>query len=214
MAPSNRDVFVNCPFDPAYRSFFHAIIFAVLRSGFRPRCTLEMDDASENRFETICRIIAECRYGIHDICRTELDDRYGLPRFNMPLELGLFLGSKRFGSGTDKSKRCIVLDRQRYRYQKFISDISGQDIHSHHGRVRTLIEEVASWLRAQSRQANVPGGRIIADEFDSFRRKVPGICTDRGLHPDELTFGDYADMVVEYVTMTMGVNRKRGTRHG
>jgi len=161
-----------------------------------------------------CRIIEECRYGIHDICRTELDDRYGLPRFNMPLELGLFLAAKRFGSGTQKSKRCIVLDRQRYRYQRFISDIAGQDIHSHQGRIGTLIAEVASWLRTQSRRSNVPGGRMIAGEFDSFRRKIPRICANRGLAPEELTFGDYADMVVEYVTATQGVNRKRGNPNG
>jgi len=32
----------------------------------------------------------------HDISRTELNE-HSLPRFNMPLELGLFLGASRFG---------------------------------------------------------------------------------------------------------------------
>src|ERR1700722_647381 len=79
----------------------------------------------------------------------------------------------------------------------YFSDISGQDIHSHGGTLKKLIEEVAMWLRAQSRDPKVPGGRKIAEEFESFRRKLPRICGSRKIEPDELTFGDYTEMVVE-----------------
>jgi hypothetical protein len=199
---ANRDVFINCPFDDDYRAFFRAIVFVVVRSGFRPRCALETDDASENRFEKICKIIKESRYAIHDISRTELDPKYRLPRFNMPLELGLFLGAKRFGTRTQQAKPCIVLDQDRYRFQRYISDIAGQDIHSHGGRLAALIEEVASWLRDQSRDRRVSGGRKIALEFRSFQRKMPLICADRNLAPAELTFGDYAEMTAEYIAVT------------
>jgi hypothetical protein len=75
-----------------------------------------------------------------------------LPRFNMPLELGVFLGAKRFGTGGQKGKACIVFDREPYRFQRFISDIAGQDIRTHGGDVPTLIRELAAWLRTQ------PGG--------------------------------------------------------
>jgi hypothetical protein len=98
MPATARDVFINCPFDSEYKYFFWAIVFVVIRSGFRPRCALETDDSSVNRFEKICSIIKECRYGIHDISRTELDRRSKLPRFNMPLELGIFIAAKRFGT--------------------------------------------------------------------------------------------------------------------
>jgi hypothetical protein len=199
MAGRNRDVFINCPFDDGYQAFFRAIIFVVVRSGFRPRCALETDDGSENRFDKICAIIAECRYGIHDISRTEIDLRTKLPRFNMPLELGVFLAAKRFGAKGQKSKRCLILDEQRYRYQSYISDIAGQDIHSHRGRIVVLIEEVASWLRGESRDPRVPGGRRMALEFDLFQREIPAICTARGLEPGELTFSDYVDMVGQYL---------------
>jgi hypothetical protein len=199
MAAAGRDVFINCPFDSAYQTFFWAIVFVVARSGFRPRCALETDDSSENRFDKICQIIAECRYGIHDISRTESDPTSRLPRFNMPLELGLFLGAKRFGSETQKLKRCIVLDKRKYRFQKFISDISGQDIHSHEGKLHRLIEELASWLRTQSRDPKIPGGRKIAQGFASFQRRIPRYCSDRRLEADELTFGDYADIVAQYL---------------
>jgi hypothetical protein len=86
----NRDVFINCPFDADYKTLFYAIVFTVIRSGFRARCALETADASENRFAKICAIIKDCQYGVHDISRTEVDGNPPLPRFNMPLELGCF----------------------------------------------------------------------------------------------------------------------------
>jgi hypothetical protein len=98
MAACNRDVFINCPFDSDYLIFFRAIVFVVIRSGFRARSALETDDASENRFDKICNIIQRCRYGIHDISRTELDPESQLPRFNMPLDLGVFLAQSALGS--------------------------------------------------------------------------------------------------------------------
>jgi hypothetical protein len=201
MVVRTLDVFINCPFDADYRQFFDAIVFTVLRSGFRPRCARETDDASENRFEKICAIVDECRYGIHDISRTELDPDSRLPRFNMPLELGLFLGAKRFGDRAQKTKRCIVLDTDRYRFQKYISDIAGQDIHAHEGKLSVLIREVAAWLRDHRPDPNVPGGQKIAAEFDKFQKSLPKICKKKHLQPDELTFGDYAAIIVEYLAL-------------
>ncbi|MEK6375316.1 MAG: hypothetical protein AABO58_21790 [Acidobacteriota bacterium] len=87
----------NCPLDDVYRQLFEAVVFAVHDCGYIARCALEVDDASEVRIEKIAKIIASCKFGIHDISRTELDAGTDLPRFNMPLELGLFLGAKRFG---------------------------------------------------------------------------------------------------------------------
>lgn len=203
-ASVNRDVFVNCPFDPTYKDLFNAIVFTVIRSGFRARCALETDDAGDNRLAKICAIIAQCRYGVHDISRTEADGDPPLPRFNMPLELGLFLGARLYGGREQKGKRCIVLDRERYRYQRYISDIAGQDIHSHDGSERRLIEELAAWLRDQSRDRSVPGGRAIITEYEAFKAELPAICSARGLEVDELTFGDFNAVVVEYLTAGQG----------
>jgi hypothetical protein len=201
MPATVRDIFINCPFDYEYRPFFWAMVFVVIRSGFRARCALETDDSSENRFDKICRIIKECRFGIHDISRTELDRKSKLPRFNMPLELGMFIAAKRFGVRTQKAKRCIIFEKQKYEYHKYISDISGQDIHCHGGKMETLIEELATWLRNQARVSAVPGGKKIAREFRTFLRKIPRICAERGLQEKELTFDDYTNLVTEYLTM-------------
>ena len=52
----------------------------------------ELDDGGQTRIDKIFALIEQCRYGIHDLSPTELDAVNNLPRFNMPLELGLFLG--------------------------------------------------------------------------------------------------------------------------
>lgn len=200
MAGVNRDVFVNCPFDADYRQFFYAIVFTVVRSGFVARCALETDNAADNRFDKICSIIADCRYGIHDISRTEVDGTPPLPRFNMPLELGVFLGAKKYGGAKHRNKSCIILDREQYRFQRYISDIAGQDIHSHGGEVNRLIVELATWLRVQSGDVHVPGGVAISAEFVNFNLTLPEIYAARQLDPAEVTFGDFNAVVVQYLT--------------
>ena len=126
-----RNVFINCPFDGNYRPVFEAIVFTVFDCGFRPRCALEIEDGGQVRIEKIFDLIADCRFGINDLSRADLDSATRLPRFNMPLELGIFLGARRFGQGRHKQKCCLILDRERYRYRAFISDISGQDVCGH-----------------------------------------------------------------------------------
>ena len=58
-------VFINCPFDRAYKPLFEALVFVIVRCGFRARCALEIDDASQVRIDKIFRIIEECRFGLH-----------------------------------------------------------------------------------------------------------------------------------------------------
>jgi hypothetical protein len=97
-----RDVFINCPFDAKYRPLLRGLLFAVHDCGFRARSALEVEDSGEVRVQKIVRIIAESPFGIHDISRVEADPRTNLPRFNMPLELGLFLGAKAFGDSGNR----------------------------------------------------------------------------------------------------------------
>ena len=196
------DVFLNCPFDAAYRSLFEALVFTVFDCGFRPRCALEIDDSAEVRIHKILRIIEECRFGVHDLCRTELDPESDLPRFNMPLELGLFLSAKHFGDARQRSKRCLVLDRDRYRYQRFISDIAGQDVRSHGSSPRKAIRNVRDWLHNQSSRDTIPSGSVIFERYRSFRRALPRLCAALDLDRDELTYKDYSVIVSKWLRIT------------
>ena len=112
----NENIFINCPFDSDYKPLFDALIFTVFDCGFIARCALEEGDASQIRLDKIYALVANCRYGIHDISRTELDDKTNLPRFNMPFELGLFLSARKFGSVHQRKKKCLIMDREKHRY--------------------------------------------------------------------------------------------------
>lgn len=197
-------VFVNCPFDDAYKPLFEAIVFAVFDCGFRPRCALEAYDAGEVRIEKIVAIVRSCRLGVHDISRTELNPA-GLPRFNMPFELGLFLGAKRFGDPRQRRKTCLVLDREPYRYQAFLSDIAGQDIAAHGGDPARAIGAVRDWLAAGHRRQPPPGGAAIASRFAEFGAALPGILDLLQLGREEMTFSDYANIASTWLAERVSI---------
>ena len=192
-------VFLNYPFDRSYEPILYAIVFTVCSAGLTPRSALETDDATENRLEKLFRIIRECRYGIHDISRTELDPVYTLPRFNMPLELGIFLGAKRFGGRQQKRKACLILARELYDHQKFLSDLAGQDVHAHHNDPRTVVTEVRSWLRTVTKRSGIPGGEQIWRRYELFRQELPEICRRMGLREEEVIYTELVTAVVEWL---------------
>ena len=196
------NVFVNCPFDHAYRSIRNAIVFAIFDCGFSPRSALEENDGGDVRVEKIQRIIKECKFGVHDISRTEPDPHNGLPRFNMPLELGMFLGARKFGDAQQKLKNCLVLDREQYRYQQFISDIAGQDIRHHNNKPADAIREIREWLNASTGRHTIPGGTQITNRYLRFTNELPDICLSAGLEVDEVTYNDYCNFVSDWLIST------------
>ena len=197
----SQNVFINCPFDKEYSSLFDAIVFAVHDMGFRPRCALEARNAGQFRLEKILEIISQCKYSIHDLSRTELDPENRLPRFNMPFELGLDLGCKKFGSAAHREKVCLILDVEKYRYQAFISDISGQDIDAHGGSPEKAISIVRNWLRLERDPLKVitPGGKKIAKRYDEFRRALPAICSKLNWDTSRLPFADFSMAVAIWI---------------
>ncbi len=199
------NVFVNCPFDDTYEPLFQAMIFAIHNSGYKARCALEISDSARNRLEKIMKLIQQCKYGVHDISRTELDPKHQLPRFNMALELGIFLGCKRYGKKMNKAKSCIVFDKDQYRYQKFVSDIAGQDIEAHENKPAVLIRKLRKWLRTATNDINIPGGDYIYDNFNKFSNDLPDICKIMKIGIHELTYADYVDFIVKWLTNYEGL---------
>ena len=194
-----ENVFINCPFDVAYKPLFDAMVFTVHDCGFIARCALEEEDASQVRIDKIYAIIADCCYGIHDISRIELDENSGFPRFNMPLELGIFLGAKQFGVADQKEKKCLVLDKEPYRYQQFISDIAGQDIQAHHNEVETIVRIVRNWLRAASGWRTIPGGGAIWRHYQEFLKDLPRTAEGFQLEVEDMIFNDYTLVLEEWL---------------
>jgi hypothetical protein len=194
-----RNVFLNCPFDGSYSRMFEAIAFAVFDCGFLLRCALETEDAGQVRMEKIFQIIGECRFGINDLSRTSLDPATGLPRFNMPFELGIFLGARRYGQGRQKEKSCLVLDSEKYRYRAFLSDISGQDIREHADDPLKAIYIVRNWLRNHSQKPGIPGGKVIGERYQAFRNELPEMCREALISEEELIFADYSAFVFQWL---------------
>jgi len=174
---------------------FDAIVFAITNLGFVARSAREEDDGGEFRLAKIQRIIEECTYGVHDISAVELDRTHRLPRFNMPLELGLFLGCKRYGGGAQRFKTSLILDSSPHRYQIFLSDIAGQDVHSHNGDIAAAIREVRTWLATASKRDKLPGGRDIFERYERFQEDMPALCGELRLQPAEVTFKDLRLMI-------------------
>jgi hypothetical protein len=193
-------VFVNCPFDEQYRPLFRALVFAIHYCGFSPRCALEVDDSGATRVGRIVDLIRGSRYGIHDLSRVEASD--GLPRFNMPFELGLFLGCKHAGGAVQKRKAALVLDSERYRFQKLLSDIAGQDIRHHRADPMELIRQVRHWLRNQS-DRDLPGGSHICGRYAEFLSDAPSLLEAVKKTEDDLdNFRDYSRFVYDWVKST------------
>ena len=80
-------------------------------------------------------------------------------RLNMPFELGIDFGCRYFGNGRE-TKKFLILDEKRYRYQAALSDIAGCDIAAY-GDEKLLpgvpwvvpqnaVEHVRNWLVSEA----------------------------------------------------------------
>ena len=201
-AAYSKSVFVNCAFDDGFSPIFRAVIFAVFDCGFIPRSALEYQDGGDIRVERIERIIEQSGLGIHDISKVELDPATGLPRFNMPFELGLFLGAKRFGGERrQKRKRCLIMDSDPHRYTIFFTDIRGQDPESHNGDPVQAISVVRNWLDHSSRQSKspLPGGPAIAARYQRYQDNLLELAAGFELEPVALTYKDEVFLIGKWL---------------
>lgn len=194
-------VFINCPFDADYWPLLEVMVFTVIACGFNPRSALEESDSSVNRLEKIQKLIGQAAFGIHDISRVKVSGPRGLPRFNMPFELGLDIGCKRHGSAAQRSKKLLVLDKLPYRYQKCLSDIAGQDIKAHGENVNKVMTVVRDWLRMASGRTELPGPDRIKRDFRRFSIALPGMCAAAGLRRGMLPFVEYVALVREALSV-------------
>lgn len=198
----SRAVFVNAPFSEDRRTVFNAIVFAVLACGFTPRCAREFDNAGQVRLDKIVALIRDCRLGIHDISYMELDD--GLPRFNMPFELGVFLGADRFGEKWIGRKACAIFDREPFRYQRALSDIAGQDIRAHGCDPQRASRETRDWLSHHGRrQDRIPGAAAIWTMQTEFEAELPDLAAASMQEDGELTFLERRHLATEWLRLRL-----------
>jgi hypothetical protein len=166
--PFDKSVFINCPFDDDFAPILQAVAFAVVVLGFYPRLAPENSDSAAARLDRIIELVRGSKFGIHDLtrCRSSAPDEFA--RMNMPFELGLDHGCRRFGDGSLSDKRILILEKTRYDYLRSLSDISGWDIQSHGGVFERAVRHVRSWLIDQ---ANAPkiGASLIQGKYLAFQ---------------------------------------------
>ena len=203
----SQNVFINCPFDDDYDPLFLAIVFTIHRFELRPRCSLEVMDSGASRLEKIMSIMADSKYGIHDISRVQLTPK--LPRFNMPFELGIDLGFRRAGGRTYRSKRHLIMDSKKYQYMKTVSDLNGRDPAAHYNKEKNVVCIVRDWLANVTSIKGKPSGPYMYREFRLFKRQIPKLCDELELHPGSLMFLEYSDIAATFLKTWKLTHHKR-----
>jgi hypothetical protein len=179
-----KSVFVNCPFDSAFYPLLRPLLFTILYLGFRPRIALERLDSGEPRFLKIAELITESKYAIHDLSRISAERVGELYRLNMPFELGIDVGCRLFKRGRS-SKKCLILEKERYRYQAAISDLSNSDIAVHNNEPAEVVRAVRNWLNGEAR-LNAHGPAKIWGRFNDFMADNYAALKAQGYSDDDV----------------------------
>lgn len=163
-----KNVFVNCPFDDDFRQILLGIIFTIMYFGYRPRLSLERADSAESRIQKILGLIEESKFGIHDLSRMVSKDKDEHYRMNMPFELGIDYGCQKLKDGKWSQKKILILVKERYRFQKALSDLSGSDIKHHADEVDRAITAVRDWFVTEELKRGDSGSRVW-DSYNDFQ---------------------------------------------
>lgn len=194
-----RQVFINCPFDPAYWPLLEGMVFSVMACGYEPLTALQEANGADLRLQKLYRQIKGAGLAIHDLSWVKLDEPTGLPRFNMPFELGLFVGCREFGGKAQRQKKALVFERNPYEIQKCLSDLAGCDVRPHAGDITKLMSGVRDWLRTVG-SAAVPGDRDIRSRFEGFSLALPELCEAGGLDRSALKLVDYLAFAQDWLS--------------
>lgn len=119
-----------------------------------------------------------------------------LPRFNMPFECGIDFGIKLSDPVKYQDKKFLILEKERYRYQKVISDISGNDIKAHKNEPEGIVKVVRDWF--QTMNNGMPRHKEIWLAFNEFEYDYESIIGGEGYDLEDigaLPFGDIIDFM-------------------
>lgn len=162
----SKNVFINCPFDKEYLSLLRPMLFTILYLDYFPRIASERFNSAEIRIDKICELIVQSKYSIHDISRIESKKKKELARFNLPFELGIDYGCRKFVK-TNSNKVFLILEKDRYRFQKALSDLSGVDISNHNNDPEEVVLAVRNWF-VNINELEAPSGSKIWENFNIF----------------------------------------------
>ena len=160
------------------------------RAPARPR--LDTADSGAVRITEIIELISSCAFSLHDISRVQPERSSGLPRFNMPFELGADLGLRLKGPAAQRSRKTLILDAEPHRYDRTLSDISGMDAEAHGNDPLLLIKQARDWLNTHQKVVDpLPGAQALQADYAAVQRIAPDIIEGLRLDPhDDLPHTD------------------------
>jgi hypothetical protein len=139
--PDRNGVFLNIPYDEEFRSLYLAYIVGLYQLDLVPHLASEIP-GGDRRLNRILDLIKSCRYSIHDLSRVELSTPpTGVPRFNMPLELGMTIT---WQSLNPSLHTWFVWESNLYRIQRSASDLNGTDAYIHNGTPEGVLRELCN----------------------------------------------------------------------
>jgi hypothetical protein len=165
-----ESVFLNIPYDKQFENLYLAYIVGLTQLGLRVNATLAVPN--QGRLETIIQLIEGSNFSIHDLSRIELSK--GIPRFNMPVELGLALYRSHIAKGRH---RVFVFESKPYRAQKSTSDINGIDPQIHGGTPKGVMAGLRNIFRQPGNVTTVP--EMLAS-YRALKQKVAKLKRNAG----------------------------------
>jgi hypothetical protein len=149
--------------------FTWAYIVGLTQLGLKINATLAVPN--QGRLARILKLIEESDFSIHDLSRTELSQ--GIPRFNMPLELGLAL----YRSHVEpEHHRVFVFEKKAYRTLRSTSDINSIDAEIHNGTVKGVMGKPRNIFHQ-------PDGTTVPQMLSSYRavkQRLPELRRNAG----------------------------------
>jgi hypothetical protein len=180
----DRNVFINCPFDSAYQCLIRPLLFTIVYCGLKPRIASERADSGEVRVSKIIELLRESKYSVHDLSRMD-PTADTLPRLNMPFELGLDIGMRIAGKGRLSQKKILIIEREKYRYQAALSDLSGNDIRSHSDSPEELVRQVRNWI-VENVSPRARSGTQVWGAYNEFMERFETETTHLGFAERDL----------------------------
>ena len=197
-----ESVFLNIPYDVAFERLYVAYLVGLTQLGFRINATLAVPN--QGRLETIISLIEHSDFSIHDLSRIESSG--GIPRFNMPVELGLALYRSHVAKG---KHRVFIFESRRYRAQRSTSDVNSIDPQIHYGTAKGLMAGLRNIFRQPGDVTTVP--EMLAS-YRAVERKVPELRRNSG---DKSLFeaAVFQDIIVAALVESQKILKRRTGRN-
>jgi hypothetical protein len=99
-----------------------------------------------------------------------------------------FLWGEDIRFDTARSKVCLVLCKERFESQKYISDFAGQDIAAHDNEPHVAVKAVRGFLSSHLHRSLL-SPKVLWDRYTRFTKELAVLCAERSWTKTNSNFG-------------------------